>query len=108
MFFYVAWGCGFACMMTMCFLQGGVLTSPQVATAEYIHPVSYKGGTFYLAEPLFALWTTLEAMALPLFAVCVLLIFACNTLEHRVKRPLWEKGIGDLLERGNGPDGGNN
>jgi hypothetical protein len=102
----VVWGCGFACLIALGFLQGGVLASPQVATAGYVHPVSYKGGTFYLADPLFAAWTKLEAVVLPLLAVCVFLIFACNTLEYRVKRRLWDQGIDDLFERANGPDGG--
>jgi hypothetical protein len=95
----VVWACGVACLTALLFLQSQVLASPVDPTLAYEHAVNFKGGTFYLSEPLYTVWTTLNVLAIPLIFTGILLINRCNTLEQRTKRLLWDAALGELVER---------
>lgn len=91
-----AWGSGLICLAALFYLQFQVLASPTVPVGIYSHPVGYKGGTFYLSEPLFNVWNALELAVIPLVIAAASLIFACNTFEYRIKRRLWDAELGDV------------
>lgn len=96
MLLVAAWASGLICLAALFFLQTQVLASPKVSLGIHSHPVSYKGDTFYLSEPLFNVWSALDSAVIPLVVAAASLIFACNTFEYRVKQRLCDEEPGDV------------
>ena len=97
------WAVVFTCLAAMFVLQYQVSTSPRSPTGAYVHFVRFKGGTFYLADPLFGIWTTLDRAWTPAVAVMMLLMMACTIFEGRIKRRRWQALLSEVADRQEGP-----
>jgi len=95
---FAFWGSGMVCLTALFILQNQVLSSPTVLTGVYTHPVGFKGGTFYLAEPFFSYWIALNSAYPPLWVAGFLLIIAINNFEYRIKRRQWDTWLGSQTE----------
>jgi hypothetical protein len=96
---FTAWALGLGCLAALFTLQTEVLASPRVATGNYVYEVTYKDTPFYLEDGLFHIWAFLTVCVWPLLIVAFLLILTSNTLEYKLKRRLWDDGIGDIVNR---------
>lgn len=87
------------CLGALFYLQYPVLDSPRVPTGSYVHPVNFKGGTFYLTDSLFRVWNALNTASIPPLITVASLGGAYNTFEYRIKRRLWNAEMDKVVER---------
>ena len=99
--FFSAWGGAVLCLATIFSLQTQVLTSPRLQTGVFVHPVVFKGATFYLSDLFFGVWTALNLASEPLWAVGFLLMIAISVFEYRIKQRRWDTWLAEVSERQN-------
>ena len=87
------------CITAQFGLQIQVLRSPNLQFENYIHPVSFKGATFYLSDPFFGVWTTLVFAYPILWAFGFLSGIAVLTFEYRIKQRRWDAWLEGVSER---------
>ena len=95
----VALAGAFLCWAALFTYQLRVLSSPRAPIGAYTHAVHFKGATFYLAGPLFAVWTTANVAGAVFLVTVISMAAVSRTFEGRIQRRQWDAYLKDVSER---------